>query len=217
ECYRILDQHVGSIFELTKSLSPLRIVLSDHGFGKSKGTIYPNHLLRELGVFHLEQQQGGGIKGWFKRSNSTAVRTVYRFARDLRNSLQKRKALKRYKNWADMATDTVAGEKKAVDWSRTKAAFAGGSEVGFIYINVKGRGRLGCVEPGKEYEALVSELIRRFTALTDRSGNKLFTHVARGSEAYPPPTESVTLPDIVLVPKDGFTTAGGLLEPVLLE
>src|SRR5215468_2821683 len=38
ECYRILDQHVGSIFELTKSLSPLRIVLSDHGFGKSKGT-----------------------------------------------------------------------------------------------------------------------------------------------------------------------------------
>lgn len=49
-----------------------------------------------------------------------------------------------------------ATKKISIDWSRTKA-FAQGMV--HVYVNVKGRDPNGCVQPGKEYEDLVKDLI----------------------------------------------------------
>jgi predicted AlkP superfamily phosphohydrolase/phosphomutase len=91
-----------------------------------------------------------------------------------------------------------------------------GSEIGFIYVNVRGRGPLGCVEPGAEFEALRTDIISRFRALVDRqTGKQLLARVCRGEEIYSAPGEGVLLPDIVLVPCEGYVVGAGFHEPFL--
>lgn len=88
-----------------------------------------------------------------------------------------------------------------------------GSEVGFLYVNVKGRGPLGNVEPGPEYEDLVSEVVARFQQLRHpHKGERLFHRVARGGEIYPESCEGILLPDIVLIGAHGYGFSLGLFD-----
>jgi predicted AlkP superfamily phosphohydrolase/phosphomutase len=57
-----------------------------------------------------------------------------------------------------------------------------------------------------------------FRELVDpKSGHKLLARVARGSEIYTYAAKGVLLPDIVLVPVDGYVVGAGLAEPFLRE
>ena len=216
KCYQAFDRYVGKLLAEVSPLSPLRIVLSDHGFGSNRGTIYPNHVLRKLGYYHLKAQADGPLKKYLKHSDSQTVRTLYRTLKGVRNNMQARQVVKQYKNWADMIQDSVPGEKSSVDWHRTKAAFVGGSEAGFIFINVKGRGPYGCVEPGSEYEDIVSRIFTEFRGLANsETGQPLLTRVARGSEVYSDEENGVLLPDIVLVPQEGYVVGAGLSDSFL--
>ncbi len=218
ECYQAFDRYVGRLLEEVVPFNPVRIILSDHGFGSNRGTICPNYLLRQLGYYHLKPQVEGRVKRSFKHSRFRALRGFYRALAESRNAIQGRQAVKKYKSWADMANETVPREKGKIDWLRTKAALVNGSETGFIYINVRGRGPFGCVEPGEDYDRLVSNLIAEFSALVDlKTGKQLFARVARGSEIYSPETNGVLLPDIVLIPIEGYVVGAGLSEPFLPE
>ena len=215
ECYRVFDEHVGQLLEQVKPFNAIKIILSDHGFGPNRGTIYPNHVLRKLGYYHLKPEADSALKGAFKHSRHAAVRNVYRFLRETRHAVQGREALKKYKSWADMANETVSGEKARVDWKKTKAAFVGGSEAGFIYINVKGRGASGCVEPGEEYERVVASIVAEFSALANpKTGAKLLLRAVRGCEIYARSSEGVLMPDIVLIPAEGYVAGAGLSDVV---
>jgi predicted AlkP superfamily phosphohydrolase/phosphomutase len=213
ECYRTFDQYVGQLLEEIEPINPLRIILSDHGFGPNRGTIYPNHVLQKLGYYHLKPQADSPLKRSFKHSSNKTVRNLFRAAKAAQNVIRGRQAVKKYKSWADMANETVPREKVRVDWPQTKAAFVSGSEVGFIFVNVKGRGPFGCVEPGEEYENIVSNLIAEFSALTDiKTGRRLLARVARGSEIYSHEVDGVLLPDLVLIPVEGYVAGAGLAE-----
>jgi predicted AlkP superfamily phosphohydrolase/phosphomutase len=216
ECYRIFDLHAGRLLDEVGPLAPLRIILSDHGFGSNRGTICPNYLLRKLGHYHLKPQVESRFKTSLKFSRYPLVRGFYRALTEVRNALQGRQAVKKYKSWADMANETVPREKARVDWVRTKAAFVGGSEAGFIFINTKSAGPSGCVDPGEEYERLVASLMAAFSTLTDpKTGETLLTRVARGSDIYSRAQPGVVLPDIVLIPVAGYVVGAGLAEPFL--
>jgi predicted AlkP superfamily phosphohydrolase/phosphomutase len=216
ECYMAFDQAVGKLLGEVSPSNSLRIILSDHGFGSNRGTICPNYLLQKLGYYHLNPQVDNRFKNLFKYSRSSPVRRLYRVLARTRDAFRERKAVKKYKSWADMANENVPQEKAKVDWHRTKAAFVIGSEVGFIFINLKGRGPFGCVEPGAEYEEMVTKLTDKFSALTDpKTGKKLMARVARGSDIYSNPSPDVLLPDIVLIPVEGYVVGGGLSEPFL--
>ena len=218
ECYRSFDQYVGRLLEQVAPLNPVQIVLSDHGFGGNRGTICPNYLLRKSGYYHLKPQVESRLKRAFKHSRYGAVRTLYRRLTQIRNASRGRQAVKKYKSWADMANETVPKEKAKIDWQRTKAAVVAGSEVGFMYVNLKNRGPSGCVEEGKEYEQVVSSLIDDFSALVNpKTGEKLLARVARGSEIYSREAPGVLLPDIVLIPVEGYVVGAGLAEPFLPE
>ena len=210
QCYRAFDHHLGKLLAASDPFSPLRIVLSDHGFGSNRGTICPNYILSRLGYYHLKPQLSSTLKGSFKHSRVPAVRSLYRGLREVRNVFHGRQIVKQYKNWADFANEAVPGEKGRVDWQRTKAAFIGGSEAGFIFINVKGRGPWGCVEAGKEYEDVLSRIVTACSELTDLNGQKVFPRVAPGSEIYSDPGNGVLLPDVVLVPVEGYVVGAGL-------
>jgi len=218
ECYRTFDQHVGRLLDAVAPLSPIRIILSDHGFGGNRGTIYPNYLLRKLGYYQLQAQADNKFKRSFKQSRYSMVRNLYRTLKESKNVFRGRQAVKKYKSWADMVNETIPRERSAVDWTRTKAAFVGGSETGFIYINLTGRGPCGCVEPGEEYESIVSRLIAEFGVLKNqRTGENLLARVARGTEIYSNAGSGVLLPDIVLIPVEGYVVGAGLSESFLPE
>src|SRR5262249_27240514 len=57
-----------------------------------------------------------------------------------------------------------------VDWSKTVAYGLG---INGLYVNLKGRERDGTVEPGEEYEALLSELAGRLEEVTDEGGQRV--------------------------------------------
>src|SRR5262249_38271628 len=109
-------------------------------------------------------------------------------------------------------------QRVPVDWAQTKAALVGGSETAFIWINLIGRGPVGCVKPGLEYESLVSELIARFSEMKNpQDGQRLFARVARGNEVYSCASEGVLLPDIVLFPDEDYGISAMFSEPFLAE
>jgi predicted AlkP superfamily phosphohydrolase/phosphomutase len=214
KCYQMFDGCVARILDETATLNPIQIILSDHGFGGNFGTICPNYVLREMGHYHRHNNGNNGFAKSFKTSRHG--RKVVQALKSAKNAIRGRQTLKSYKSWADMAADIVPQEKSFVDWSRTKAAFVVGSEIGFIYVNVRGRGLFGCVEPGAEFEALRTDIISRFRALVDpKTGKQLLARVCREEEIYSAPSEGVLLPDIVLVPCEGYVVGAGLHEPFI--
>ena len=69
-----------------------------------------------------------------------------------------------------------------VDWSRTRAYAMG---LGNIYVNLRGREGKGIVEPGAEYQALVSELREKLPKFVDPdTGEFPVAYVFTRDEAY---------------------------------
>lgn len=105
-----------------------------------------------------------------------------------------------------------------VDWSRTRAyALA----LGQIYVNLRGRERLGAVEPGKPYNALRDELVRKFGALRDPdTGEPVVRKVYKREELYHGPYFDEA-PDLVVGFERGYrvswqTSLGGI-PPEIIE
>jgi len=201
-CYREFDRLVGVLFDKVKKHHPLKIVLSDHGFGQDRGNICVNYFLNQWGYFFPSENNQKPVSDLFRKSR-------FKFFRDAFSSLAKAKHrifdARRYKTWAAYVHGNVEQKRLAIDWSRTKVALVTGSETGFIYVNVKGRAPLGNVEPGAEYESLVSDVMSKLGELRHPlSGEKLFTKVARGRDIYSEVGEGILLPDIVLIGAHGF-------------
>ncbi|MFC1667160.1 hypothetical protein ACFL0P_04795, partial [Candidatus Omnitrophota bacterium] len=54
-----------------------------------------------------------------------------------------------------------------------------------IYINLKGRQPQGCVEPGKEYEELCDEIVRRLREIRDPgTGKPVMEHIYKKCQIY---------------------------------
>jgi predicted AlkP superfamily phosphohydrolase/phosphomutase len=91
----------------------------------------------------------------------------------------------------------------ALDWSRTKAYLAHVGIYGFLYINLKGREPEGTVA-AEDYDKVRNELIKRFLA-EKIPGTKepLFLQALKGEDIYARKKE-LNLPDLILVPADGY-------------
>jgi predicted AlkP superfamily phosphohydrolase/phosphomutase len=77
--------------------------------------------------------------------------------------------------------------------------------MGFLYVNVVGKGSYGIVQPGEEYEALLADLISRFREIRHpKTGEKLLQDVVRGEHVYPAADNGIPVPDLVLIPVDGY-------------
>jgi predicted AlkP superfamily phosphohydrolase/phosphomutase len=217
DCYRLFDSHVGRLWEEVGKESVIKLVLSDHGFGANRGTICPNYLLRKLGYFHLQEQSESGVKSRIKQSRYSVVRRAYQKAAQVRESLRARRVITTYKSWADMANERIPRQAVMIDWRRTKALLMGGSETAFIYVNLIDRGPQGCVNPS-DYEPLVAELVQAFRELRDpRTNERLFPKVALGREVYDAPGLDVLVPDIVLIPIEGYGISATFQEACVQE
>jgi predicted AlkP superfamily phosphohydrolase/phosphomutase len=208
DCYRRFDELVGTLLKQAEPLSPTTILLSDHGFGRLMGNIHPNFHLKQWGYLSVRSEAQGqltGVKDLFRKSKYGTVRKLYRSLADTKNSLENSGASQDHQSWADNAGEVLRGRGATWDWSRTQAAVIYAYQMGFVYVNLLGRGSGGIVEPGSAHEILIADLITRFRDLRHpNTGEKLLQDVVRNSDIYPAADNNILVPDLVLVPVDGY-------------
>jgi predicted AlkP superfamily phosphohydrolase/phosphomutase len=205
ECYGEFDRLFGELLQKVEALQPTIIVLSDHGFGRHHGVIRPNYFLMQWGYFHLIDRAQTRLQGVFRKSRFSPVRKLYDLCADIKHNIFDGRRSLKYKSWGEQAHEQIPQQKSFVDWGRTKVAAVEGSETAHLFVNLVGRGPQGIVQPRGEYEDLVAELIKKFQGIRHPdTGEKLLVRVARGSEIYPDSRDGILLPDIILIPQDGY-------------
>ena len=209
ECYQKFDEQVGILLRKVQRHAPFTIVLSDHGFGDYKGELYPNYYLNQWGYYYesaaAEKDTAKPVRELF--SKSKMLSQLYRGMAGVKHRLDNILEFKRYQNfnsWVDFAGGTFGGRALPVDWSRTKVATVGAYECAFLYVNVIGRGPAGIVRP-EECDAIVSDVIAKFSTVKhQQTGKSVYKKVARGSDIYPERGKDILLPDVILLPEEGY-------------
>jgi predicted AlkP superfamily phosphohydrolase/phosphomutase len=209
DCYSKFDEQAGILLEKVRPHSPFTIVLSDHGFGDYQGELYPNYYLNQWGYYHesqaAEKDSAKPVRDFFHKSPMLAA--VYRGMAGVKHRLDRVLEFKRYRNfdsWVDLAGNTFGGRALPVDWSRTKVATVGAYECAFLYVNLIGRGPTGIVRP-EEYEGIVRDVIAKFAEVRHPvTGKKVYKRVARGTDVYPSSGKDILLPDVILLPEEGY-------------
>jgi predicted AlkP superfamily phosphohydrolase/phosphomutase len=107
---------------------------------------------------------------------------------------------------------------KNVAWSNTRAFGLG---INSLYLNLKGRERYGIVEPGRERDQLLKELIQKLEEVRDNDGRKVIRKVHRTDMEYSGPVLKY-VPDLVIGYSRDFraswkTCLGDITDEVLLD
>jgi predicted AlkP superfamily phosphohydrolase/phosphomutase len=88
--------------------------------------------------------------------------------------------------------------QRETDWTKTKAFSLPSLQASFVRVNLRGREPHGIINPGRDYEGLLSQIETDLRLLVDvRSGEPAVERVIRTAEAFRcgPPT---SLPDLVV-------------------
>ena len=171
-----LDSVIGKLLEMADSKDLFVAVVSDHGMGPRKVDVKPNWLLHKWG---------------YLKFRNPLQRSIRRSRRNLQSLFQHKK------------TRVSVEHKMPINWPRSKAVMLYTEINGFVFLNVKGRQPGGCVEPGKEYEDIITDLCKRFSeASSPLNGMPLFAHVARPAELYGvDQIDNERFGDLILVPQ----------------
>lgn len=184
-CFARLDRVLGDLFEYAEQRKATVLIMSDHGHGSLDAKAQPNYLLREWGFLRLKS-------AWEQASTRTG---------HLWHRLTKGRATRFEQGSRGIERDL------AVDWSQTRACVMHAGIYGFLYVNLKGRGPHGIVDPS-EYDALRHSLIEKFQrveAISPRGERiRVFPNVYKTEELYACKREdNPYLPDLLLAPYPG--------------
>ncbi len=184
EMFEKLDDCIGRILKLAGGENCSIMVVSDHGLCKTRGLIRPNALLYKWG---------------YLKSKPWLGRLVHR----IRGKLEKSGILKN-------PSPTVE-QRKPVDWKKSRAMVMSPAMMAYVYLNVKGRNKNGCISPGQEYDLAIKDLREKFSNVRHPvTKEPLFEFVGTPAELYGienPPNE--ILGDLALVPKYGYQALHG--------
>lgn len=201
--HKLLDARLADFLNAIDERT-IMMVMSDHGSGPYYREVYLNVWLQQEGFQTLRvgvDDAGGGIRALLRRQGVTRENLTARLGWHNVNRIKGRlpdriKALVPRSRLE--ATDVV-------DWSRTQAYSYG--YIGQIYINLKGREPAGIVEPGAEYERVITEITERLSSLEDpKTGEHVVDAIYRQEELYQGPHAHLG-PDLCVVMKDlSYTT-----------
>ncbi len=185
-CFSRLDQTLEKLFEYAARRGATVLIMSDHGHGSLDGKAQPNLLLKEWGYLAL------------RSFGQQALHRAYRWWERLRKGHATR---------FEQGSRAIERDLP-IDWSRTQACVMHAGVYGFLYINLKGRGPLGIVEP-QRYESLRDEIAERLRSVRvrDPQGREIpvFEAVYRTEELYRcSRDDNPDLPDLLLAPHPGL-------------
>jgi predicted AlkP superfamily phosphohydrolase/phosphomutase len=188
QVYQELDRQLGELRGLLPAEATL-ILMSDHGFGGvSNRVLYPNCWLREQGFIAFR----GGLAGLRSRVlDQIKLRGVSNVPVRIKRLL--------YRIAGGRLGRIEAGVRYAmIDWRHTRAFFDENPYYPAIWVNLKGRQPQGTVDPGEQYEAVRTELMKRLLAWQDpRTGESIVKNALRREEVYCGPSLAEA-PDIVV-------------------
>jgi len=183
EIYRTIDRLVGELLSLLPQETSV-IVLSDHGAGPlSTRRIFINNFLASLGLLHFKEAERAAPS--MSAAAHLAMKRVDTF---IRRHLPSR--LKTWLTWAfpetrDLFESYIATGQ--IDWSATKA-YCNEKFGSSIWVNLKGIRPNGIVEPGADYEELLTFITQKLYEIKDpETGSQMITRVHRKEEIYSGP------------------------------
>lgn len=184
--YKSIDSYIGKIIKYMDD-DDLLIVMSDHGFGELKYTVFINNWLRSLGLLNFKDSLFTRIK-LLLYSIGLTPKNIYKIVNRLRihSYIIRNQFVGEFDRKLLNLTkikELILLDFKDIDWKRTKA-FAMGT-FGQIYINLRGREPKGIVNPGAEYEQIVDFIIDDLKNLRNPlTGKKMFDLVYRKEDIY---------------------------------
>lgn len=183
--YVSLDAWLGDLMKAAGEDANFMVV-SDHGFGYVDRSIYFNKWLAEERLLTLKSQNTDSLKKWKTVMNAVGVK------RSTLTGVGKALGLSKVVDAQVQKLNPFVG---GVDWDKTKVYYY---PTNGFHINLKGREMFGTVEPGEEYEALRTDLIRRLEAMKDpATGERLIPVVKRREELFRGPRLE-QLPDVFI-------------------
>jgi predicted AlkP superfamily phosphohydrolase/phosphomutase len=187
DVYRILDEAVGGLVELSDPAGDV-LVVSDHGGGSLRGVVNLNAWLAANGYLAY----AGAGKELTRRMFSGAFKLRQKLPAGLRYAVKQRVPALRERAYE-------LREFSIIDPSRTRA-FAYGI-FGNIVLNVRGREAEGIVEPGDEYERVRDEIATSLRELRSPDGEEIVAAVHRREEMFEGP-ELLKIPDLIVEFRD---------------
>jgi predicted AlkP superfamily phosphohydrolase/phosphomutase len=216
--YQVIDKGISDMMEAMGPGVPV-MVYSDHGAASVTRHFYPNTYLIQEGVIVMKGDKGhkgdgGGDDG---RRNGRSRKDVKesRFDRRRIEKTMKRMGIEGliHKIPKSIRRLFPVVNFETVDWSSTKAYFSSASAQAFT-INLRGREPEGCVEPGKDYDDAVEEVIGVLERMRDPgTGNSPFASIHRRQDLWEGPYLE-NGPDIVTVPAEGYVAHKDMKERV---
>lgn len=163
------------------------VVVSDHGFGPVERSIYFNKWLSEEGLLTLTSKNAGSSLQKWKR-----VMNMFGIKRSTLTAAGRAIGLSKVVNARVEKLNPYVG---GIEWGKTKVHYY---PTNGFFVNLKGRDLFGIVEPGEEYEAVRSDLVRRLESLKDPlTGGRLIPFVKRREEVFRGPRLE-SLPDVFI-------------------
>jgi predicted AlkP superfamily phosphohydrolase/phosphomutase len=212
--YEKIDRCIAELVEAAGQDCSV-IIVSDHGAGPSRKTLFINRWLIQQGFLALKP-----LRPWqaysleMKTSNFGAALTKAHLS-------PFRRMMPRWLLGKRVAVPFPIKKPlglAAVDWNRTKAYSILRWTDGAIRINLKGREPGGVVEPGLEYETVRDVIAQRLLEIKDpETGDQVIDKVCKREEVYTGPYTDEA-PDLTILTKDVSypfgvdLEAGGLLE-----
>jgi predicted AlkP superfamily phosphohydrolase/phosphomutase len=198
EIYQSLDHTIAKI-QAELSQEDTLFIMSDHGFGSLSYNFHIDTWLLKEGYIKLKNNLSSLLKKISFKMGITKE-TLYPVGEYIYPWLRKEGIL-------ETALDVVSNPwlqrlflaSQNVNWSQSQAYSH--SEIGSIYLNVKGREPRGCIEPGN-IDQVREEIIGKLKELENPfTGKKISTQVYKGEEVYHG-SQSIYAPDIVFLPDD---------------
>ena len=203
-----VDATLGELFDAVDEDATIYMG-SDHGFGPIKQFLCFNVWLIQEGLLVLKRDAMTRFKGVLFKLGLTpdlAYRSAMKLGlAHLRLSVgvSNRSSLMKLANALMLSLEDV-------DWSRT-VAFSKGN-YGQIFVNLKGREKSGIVEPGSQYEAVMTEVTQKLRALIDpETRQSLIGPIWRREDLYTGPHIDES-PDIQFLPSDMSNKPLGTLD-----
>jgi predicted AlkP superfamily phosphohydrolase/phosphomutase len=156
--FRVLDDAVGTVLDISRKSGNLVILASAHGFGSAQRVLNLNAFLLSRSYLGLRPE---AVKESLLREAAASVLRSMRIERGRVKRILKRPGLS---EMVDRAGSLISSEIGQFDWNRTRAFSL--TRTG-ITLNVRGVESQGTVNPGPEERALGEALREELLALED--------------------------------------------------
>ena len=198
DIYKKADEAIGRISEQLNEDDTL-LIMSDHGFGPLRYDFHIDTWLLREGYIKFKDNFATQFKKFFfnRGVNKESLYPIGEYLYPVANKINF------INNVLDVASNPLFEwlflSSQNVDWENTVAYSH--SEIGHIYLNVKGREPRGCVDP-EDVPEVRQEIIEKLRELENPfTGKKITSQVYEGDKYYHGDKAHLA-PDIIFLPDD---------------